>query len=188
MPKKFKQSRKTILAGALLGLILLVVILELTGVTHIFRQAKVPPVISVHTSSGATVNTPSASGSSSGSSNGTANPNLAPTSQQTEHTLIAPFGDFVSNHFPGKNGSPTSESSVCNTSPGASCYIKFTKVGGSESTQLPAQTADARGSTTWNWDINSDAHLTSGDWKVTAVATLGAQTKSTDDALKLNIQ
>ncbi len=96
-------------------------------------------------------------------------------------TLAAPSGIFVSNHNPNLSGSPlpSQESSVCNTSPGASCYISFTKDGQTKS--VSSQTTDRTGSTSWNWDINSIG-LTQGTWTVVAHATLDSQKQSTTDS------
>jgi hypothetical protein len=102
-------------------------------------------------------------------------------------SLIAPFGTFVSNHRPSLSGSPLlkQEKSVCNTTPGASCYILFMKDGIAK--QLDPQTVDSTGSTYWIWDIGQ-AGLTQGTWKVTAVATLNGQTLSTDDGIPFEVQ
>jgi hypothetical protein len=174
-------------SAALAGLIIVVAVLELTNTTHIFHKAHIPAVIPSHSSSnGASSTAASSNPAVSNSDNGSPAP--ATDSDTTDHNLVAPTGNFVSNHFPGQNGSPTTESSTCNTSPGASCYIKFTNTDSGQTTQLATQTTDARGSTSWYWDAAKDAHLTSGQWKITAVATLGSQIKSSDDALKLIIQ
>lgn len=102
-------------------------------------------------------------------------------------TLTPPSGTFVSNHRPSLSGSDLlkHEESVCNTAPGATCYILFMKDGIVK--QLDPQTADSSGSTSWSWDIGQ-AGLTEGAWKITAVATLNGQTLSADDSLKLEVQ
>lgn len=97
---------------------------------------------------------------------------------------LTPSGDFVSNHSPG-DSTPTSEASTCNTSPGAICYIQFTK--GSESKKLDARTTDARGAAIWYWDVK-DAGLTQGSWTIMAVATLNGQTKTANDSQPLVVQ
>ena len=101
-------------------------------------------------------------------------------------TLIAPQGDFVSNHHPNLGGSPApnTEQSVCNTTPGATCQIIFTKDGITQT--LPSQTADSGGAAYWSWKLQ-DLNLTEGTWKVSAKATLGSQTKTADDALQLEV-
>lgn len=103
-------------------------------------------------------------------------------------TLQAPSGTFVSNHRPslsGANGVPSSELSICTTTAGANCYLKFTKDGVVKT--LPVQTTDGSGSTSWRWDV-STAGFTVGTWQVTAIATLGNQTKSTPDGFPFEVQ
>jgi len=98
-------------------------------------------------------------------------------------SLVVPSGDFVSNHDPGENDSQLIETSVCNTTAGATCQITFTKDGVTKS--LPAQVTDRGGSTYWdNW-APSDVGLTAGSWKIQAVASLNGQTKSASDAIPL---
>lgn len=99
--------------------------------------------------------------------------------------LTAPYGAFVSNHKPGQNGTGETEQSECITTPGATCSIKFTQNGTVRT--LSAQTTDATGATFWTWDINN-AGLTKGNWVVTATATIGSQSKTTTDQLKLEVQ
>lgn len=96
--------------------------------------------------------------------------------------LAAPSGNFVSNHRPGTNGAPTSETSVCNSTPGAKCTIVFTQ--GASEKKLPEKQIDTGGSAFWQWDIQ-DIGLTSGSWKVTAEATLNGKTLSAADAMEL---
>lgn len=102
-------------------------------------------------------------------------------------TLTAPTGTFVSNHRPSLSGSPLlrQEKSVCNTTPGATCYMLFMKDGVAK--QLATQTADNTGSTYWLWDV-SQAGFTQGSWQITAVATLNGQTATANDSLPLEVQ
>ena len=189
MPRrKSKLTKRFLLVGSAVGLVVIIAMLELTNTTHIFHKASVPPVIPAHTNLGTSINSSQGNNTASNNSSSSNNPSPGPTAEETNHTLIAPSGNFVSNHFPGENGSPTTESSVCNTSPGATCYIRFTNTGTGKTTQLADQVADTRGSTSWNWDVSKDAHLTSGQWQITAVATLGSQSKTANDALKLTIK
>ena len=96
--------------------------------------------------------------------------------------LTPSSGGLISNHHPGQ-GSPTTETSVCATTPGASCYIKFTK--GNTTLQLQTGTADSNGTVYWNdWDI-SNYGFDSGQWTVTAVATFNGQTATATDATPL---
>jgi cytoskeletal protein RodZ len=92
---------------------------------------------------------------------------------------------FVSNHKPGQNGSPTSEQSVCNTTPGASCHIQFTK--GSLVKSLDTKVADSNGVAVWSWDVK-DAGFSSGSWQISAIANLSGQTKTATDPTPLEIQ
>jgi hypothetical protein len=168
--------------------LIVIAILELTGTTHWFHKQNVPNVIPSHQNTAATSNNSPASDSGAGGSSDNQPSSSQSVPVDTNRNLIAPTGNFVSNHFPGQNGSSTAESSTCNTTPAAICYIKFTNVNNGDTTQLPSQTTDARGATSWHWDTAKDAHLTSGQWKITAIASLGDQTKTTDDSLKLTIQ
>lgn len=102
--------------------------------------------------------------------------------------LVAPSGNFVSNHRPSLSNSPSGSgfiTSTCTTTPGASCQITFTKDGVTKS--LPAQTTDAGGSTYWNNWRPEDYGLSEGSWTITAIAKSGTQTKTADDALMLEV-
>jgi hypothetical protein len=103
----------------------------------------------------------------------------------TSGDLSAPSGIFISNHRPGQNGSGLVEASQCITTPAAKCYIKFTQKDVVKT--LPTRTVDSEGSVFWEWNIK-EAGLTNGSWTVTAVASLGNQTKSTTDSLTLEVQ
>jgi len=112
-------------------------------------------------------------------------PTVTPTTNDTNVILQKPSGYFASNHFPGQNGSGQDETSVCNTTAGASCYISFTKAGITKS--LPAATTDDTGAAYWSWTPQT-VGLTSGSWIVNATATLGQQSASTQDSTQLEIQ
>ncbi|HVV25583.1 MAG TPA: hypothetical protein VHC21_00935 [Candidatus Saccharimonadales bacterium] len=107
----------------------------------------------------------------------------APSAQ----TLFTPTGEFISNHSPNLSGSPApnTESSVCNTTPGATCQITFTM--DSTTRSLPAKTADANGSVFWSWNLQS-VGLTAGSWKVQAIASQNGQTKTASDAMLLVVK
>lgn len=96
-----------------------------------------------------------------------------------------PSGSFVSNHKPGQNGSPQEEGSVCNTSPGVTCTISFTKDGVTKS--LPVKTTDSAGAAYWNSWTPASIGLTAGNWTVTATAGSGQQAVSTQDPVVLEI-
>jgi cytoskeletal protein RodZ len=106
-----------------------------------------------------------------------------PSSSSTA-TLTAPSGNFVSDHHPNLSGSPAPNSmtSVCNTTPGASCQITFTN--GSVQKSLASQVTDGGGSTYWSWTLQN-VGLTAGSWQVKAITTLGSQTQSTTDTMAL---
>jgi hypothetical protein len=93
-------------------------------------------------------------------------------------TLAAPSGSFVSNHRPGANGSPTIEQSQCISTPGAICFIQFTRDGIKK--KLDPMTIGDSGSVTWDWDIKGST-LGSGSWQVSAVAQLNGEIKTTVD-------
>lgn len=103
--------------------------------------------------------------------------------------LIAPQGNFVSNHHPNLSGSPAPNKmqSSCTTTPGATCQITFTNTADGTIRSLPAQTTDPGGTAIWNWSLK-DISITEGTWKVQAVATLEGQTKTADDALNLEVK
>lgn len=116
---------------------------------------------------------------------GSSNPKLPGSAVSTSAVLAMPFGTFISNHRPGQNGSPTSEQSTCNTTPGATCDIQFTSGGVTKS--LGAQITDSNGTAYWSWDINGGT-LAPGTWQITAVAKLNGQTKTATDPTPLEVQ
>lgn len=159
--------------------------LELTDTTHFFHDEKTTPV-----ATGSSFNTKGEPKKQSGTdddepqggSNSSASTN--PKAVGASANLITPFGNFVSNHRPNLSGSPApnSLSSVCNTTPGASCTITFNKSGTIKS--LPTKIADSNGAAYWDWKLQ-DIGLMSGTWKIQANASLDGQTKSASDALDL---
>ena len=167
---------------AVLVIILMVVILELTNVTHFFHS-EAPPL---PTPTGTTAN--SDKGESSATTGSQLNQSDAATNDSTKATantaaaLIAPSGNFVSAHKVGLNNALASD---CTTSSGATCQIIFTKDGVARS--LSAQGTDRAGSTYWSSWTPASIGLTSGSWKIQAVATLNDQAKTTDDALVLEV-
>jgi hypothetical protein len=197
MYKNIKQSfykRPIFILGiALILLILGTIISEATNTTHLFhsKQAIKPQVTASELTKGESTpktspepSTKVVNGQTSNStSNVGAQPGDAKNTQATDTTVIAPTGNFVSAH---KNISgSTSLSSVCNTTMGASCQITFTSAGSSKS--LPAQTTDRGGSTFWSSWTPDSVGLTSGSWKVQAIATLNGQSQTSTDALELEI-
>jgi hypothetical protein len=102
-------------------------------------------------------------------------------------TLVAPTGNFVSNYAPSlavESGRNVIQS-VCNTTPGATCRITFTR--GTETKSLEKRTTDKGGTAYWTWTLQ-DVGLTEGSWKITAVADLNGSSKSTTDTLSLEVK
>ncbi len=171
--------------------VVVLLVLELTNTTHIFHHKKVPATIpTTATKSSSASNKKTASGtSSSGQAQDTKVASSAggtsSTGASTGEPPAQPYGNFVSNHRPGENGSDTNEQSTCDTTPGATCYIQFTNTADGTVTKLPVQTVGSDGSTFWSWDSTI---LTSGEWKITAVAELHGQTRSADDTIRLLIK
>jgi hypothetical protein len=179
--RKFKQNR--ILLIVLVGLLLVALAGLLFSRPATKQVSTIPSSTSVGTSSNASseaqdlpTNSGRANDSSSSQSGGTTTDRAV---------LSAPWGNFVSNHSPGQNGSPLAETSVCNTTPGATCYLKFTN--GAKTRLLDKKVANVNGSIIWNWDVKA-AGFESGDWRITAIATLNGKTKSTVDSLPLSVK
>lgn len=136
------------------------------------------------------------SSSKSGSGSGQAQPQSQAGSSSAKNSAPAPastspdngpapqkpYGDFVSTHSPS---SADTIVSVCNTTPRASCYIEFTNNGVTK--KLSTVTTDGSGGANWTWKL-SDAGLTKGDWKITAVSSLNGKIASTSDPLALKVQ
>jgi hypothetical protein len=185
MPKRYTSRKSKILLATSVACLLVIGILalELTNTTHFFHKEKQTSASSF-TKGEPTGGTAKNNGalSDSGGSSVTTSPKGTTSSGSTR--LIAPSGNFVSNHHPGENGSPTNEESVCNTTPGAQCSISFTK--GSVTKSLPVKTADSGGATFWEWSPDSIG-LSPGTWHVSATASLGAKTLSTKDATELEV-
>ncbi len=170
--------------GGLAALVLIILIVGLFLLIH--RPAKVATIPSTNPATAVSKKTTSAQ---------QAQPSTSPTGKTATATAtpttgnnsppITPTGNFVSNHRPGQNGSSTTESSTCNTTPGATCYIEFTN--GDLARTLASKTVDSNGAVYWNWDVGS-AGLTSGSWQIKAIATLNGHAESTTDSNKLEIQ
>jgi hypothetical protein len=107
--------------------------------------------------------------------------------QDASAVLLSPSGTFVSNHRPSLSGTAQQleEQSVCSSTTGARCFIRFTQ--GSVTKSLASQVIGGTGTTYWSWNIK-DSGLTEGSWIVEAVATLDGQEKTTKDNIDLLIQ
>ena len=192
----FRKKPFLLVLGLLLLVAIAIMALEVTNTTHLFHKKKVPVTIpATHViSSQQSKKAPSVASSPSGQvqtpteaqNTKVASPSGG-SSGATGQAPVQPYGTFVSNHMPGQNGSTYDEESVCDTTPGATCYIQFTNTASNVSTKLPAQLVSNDGSTIWDWNVKK-ANLTSGEWRITAVASLNGQTKSADDTKSLVIQ
>lgn len=111
----------------------------------------------------------------------------AENSSTTDAKLKAPSGTFVSSHTLALKNKviPSTELSVCNTTPGATCEINLVK--GNDTRILSAQIADINGNVYWNWDVNS-AGLSVGKWTINVVAKLAGSSLTTTDQLSLDVQ
>lgn len=174
---------KAVFGGAIVLVVLVIGVLEFTNVTHFFHDQKVE-TISQYTKGEPKTSTSDTSNSGSSQAANDQDQSSKTNTATSDAPLVAPNGQFVSNHRPGQDGSPTSEQSVCNTTPGATCSIQFTSNGVTKS--LSAKVADAGGSAYWNWSLK-DIGLTSGSWAVSATATLGSKSLTAKDAMNLEV-
>jgi len=181
--KKIKLSKKALILTGLAAVVLAGI---LFFVFHNPKSSITIPSTSPPTSARASSSDkqPAVPGNSSNATSGNTS-DKSTASPSAGSTLIEPYGTFVSNHHPGQNGLPTGEQSVCNTTPGATCYIQFTK--DSVTKKLDTQTADPNGATYWTWDVKQ-AGFDAGSWQITAIASLNGQTKTANDALTLEVQ
>ncbi len=178
------RSKIVVIIDMLAFVAILITVLEVTNVTNFFhRTAKsgtipVVPAASVKS----TKKTDGSSQPTSQKPNSVGTPVTVPASDS--RTPATPYGSFVSNHHPNLSGSPapSTEQSVCTTTPGASCYIQFTQNGVVK--KLASQVADSNGLTAWTWDVNQ-AGFTEGTWEITVVATINDQSKSAKDSMAL---
>lgn len=179
--RRHRNANRMIVLSLCLVIVISMALLEFTNVTHFFHTQ---PVIfkptpttggaSAGNQKGEAADNTNATGSASAQPNDTNKGNTTPAT-----VLIAPTGNFVSNHHPGQNSSSLIETSVCNTTSGAKCQISFTMNGAVHS--LSAETTDAGGSAYWNDWTPQSIGLTPGSWQITATVTLGSQTNSTID-------
>jgi len=188
-PSPEPSSRKSLkkigwlIAGVLVLAALVIAGLEFAGVTHIFRR--MPPTSASADTKGEPAPQPSAQPpQQTPPSPGENNQKNAGGSHSAP--LLPPSGNFVSNHHPNLSGKPAPNtlSSVCSSTPGASCVISFTQGGSTKS--LPAKTIDQGGSTYWDWKLQ-DIGLTAGTWHIKATATNTEGSKSSTDAMPLEI-
>jgi hypothetical protein len=194
MQNRYQKRHFRPVLVTLFGIIVLAIVatlLEATHVVHFFHTTR-PTSASQYTKgqSGS-----SATGTNTGNTSGSSNSHDAPQvndqkanvdSTNTSTDLLAPIGDFVSDHHPNLSGhpAPNLETSVCTSTPGATCEITFTSNGITKS--LPSETTDSGGSAYWNWKLQ-DIGLTPGSWQIQATASLNGQSKNASDSLQLVI-
>jgi len=171
--------------------VLLVIGLVLTFSYALHADHKPPASGSAFTDKGSPQSSISGNSNPSNTDNASNGQNSGPLSQEAKSNtnvgvtadLILPSGNFVSNHHPSLSSQPL-ESSVCTTTPGASCQIIFTQ--DNITKELPARTTDSNGSAFWDWKLQ-DYGLSTGSWKVEATATLNGQNKSATDSISLEV-
>jgi hypothetical protein len=176
-----------VIGGLLLLGIIVLAILELTDTTHLLHKAEVKPVGTTGNAYTKGVTQQSESQNQSGTSqsaNGADDSSKHPVGTvDTNATLAAPWGTFA-NKYQGV-GLGEQLSSTCNTTPGATCQLLFTKNGITKS--LDVENTDSGGAVYWSWNP-AGIGLTSGVWHITAKAVLGSQVKTTsNDPLTLEI-
>lgn len=187
--KKSAKSKILILSILFLGLAAgTVAALELTNTTYFFHEKSL--IVSTGengVNNQQTKGEPTPDNTDISDNSGQKDP--SPGGNGEVKNLLAPEGNFVSNHYPNLSGSPAPNKmqSSCTTTPGATCQITFTSTADGTVRSLPAQTTDPSGTAMWNWNLQ-DISLTQGTWKVQAVATLDGQTKTADDALNLEVK
>lgn len=187
-PYEKKRSRKSLYITTATIVVLLggvFAALELTNTTHLFHKEKLSVVTASETTKGASHPTNTGTTTKETSNDGSGATNTPPL---VDKTVVAPTGEFVSNHHPNLGGSPAPNTmtSVCTTTVGVSCKITFTNASTGAVKSLPSQTTDAGGSTYWDWKLQ-DIGLTAGTWKVEAIASYGGQVKTTTDIMDLEV-
>lgn len=191
--KNMKRNKSKMLLSGRTGAIILIVIILIVGGLWIKHDSGEKKAVSGTIPSSST-NTKSNQGgiaSPSGTTSGTTTNSVknptGSTSTASGSLANPPSGTFVSNHKPNLSGSPapSSEQSVCNTTPGATCYIEFKQ--GDIVKKLDSRVADSSGSVIWSWDVKQ-AGFTEGSWTISAVTSLNGRTKTTTDSLPLEVR
>ena len=181
-----KNSRSSTILRPPYIFIILVLLLGVAAAAAVHLHHKTSQPITASQATKGELSQPGAAGQSNktGTSANTQPDNSKDQPAGSSATLVTPTGDFVSDHHPNLSGSPAPnlESSVCTTTPGASCKITFTKDGVTKA--LTPETTDLGGSAYWDWKLQ-DVGLTAGSWQIQAVATLNGQTMSATDAMNL---
>jgi hypothetical protein len=128
-----------------------------------------------------TATTSAPGGVTTGTAGGT-NPTTAPGAD----ALLPPTGTFLSSHRLSLSGAgaPGNARSVCRTSPGAKCWLTFSKDG--KNVSFLARTVGDDGVASWDWSP-ADIHLTAGHWDVTVTAERGSEQQVVDEAIGLDV-
>lgn len=184
-----QKRTKAPISGKLVIIIALVILLigscfVLYKYTNLFKNKK---PLTTHTANSYTKGVNNKTKSNIGSNTNSGNSTTSSDNSLT-NTLLAPTGNFVSNHRPNLSGSPAPNvlTSVCNTTPGAYCQISFSMNGITK--DLPKEKTDSGGAAYWNnWSIQNIG-LQVGSWKITAIATLSGQSKTASDPMLLVIK
>jgi hypothetical protein len=169
--------------GFALFLGVLIVALEFSNTTHFFKAGD---TISISSANAETKGEPQANSSKAtpdSSSLSTEDPKAVSAAGSPTTPPLVPSGSFVSNHKASLS-SGQAQSSTCTTTPGATCQITFTKDGVTKVLQL--QTTDRGGTAYWSWAPQS-INLTTGSWKIEAIARLNGQVRTASDALNLEV-
>ena len=177
--RKSKLIILSLLLVAFLGSILLII----NGYDSVVKPKSVPHPVTSNSYTKGLNNSTSLTQNKNNANNTTLNNKSSP--ETSTSFLIQPTGDFVSDHHPNLSGHPAPNilTSVCNTSPGATCQIFFSMNGVVRS--LPSKDADSSGTVYWqNWTLQSIG-LSSGSWKISVLASLGNQTKTSYDTMDL---
>lgn len=186
------RNKSSKLINGRTGAIILIVILLIVGGLWINHSGKKKAISGTIPSSSTNTklsqdSVASPSGTTSGATSDSGKNPTGSTTTPGGSLSNPPSGTFVSNHKPNLGGSPapSSEQSVCNTTPGATCYIEFKQ--GSIVKKLDSRVADSSGSVIWSWDVKQ-AGFTEGSWTISAITSLNGQTKTTTDSLALEVR
>jgi len=120
------------------------------------------------------------------STKNSSSPTTSSSNNLADITPIAPFGTFVSNHRPNLDGKSSSNqmNSVCQTTPGVTCEIRFTSNG--QIKILGPSKVGSDGYVSWDWKLQ-DIGLREGSWGIEAIAKNGDKTTATKDPMPLEV-
>jgi hypothetical protein len=179
---KNPSKKKRISIGVAIGIL----IIAAAVFTFYKYQSATPSTGGTYTPNKATPTTNIPKPDSTKSNGGMTQSNGSSTTTSTPPNTVkpaTPVGTFVSNHHVSLSNS-TEEQSTCTTTPGDQCQIIFVMDGTQK--QLASQQADSNGNVEWIWNPK-DFGLSTGEWTITATATSGGGTSSTNDALKFEV-